>query len=130
MKKVWLFSRVEKFTCNEEIKNVMDKCRNMALEKGYTIVDETMVVGSSNLAKEAIKDIIERNNQANRAECIFSINGNSLATDLKTAQEIYEYITSNGLEFETAHNDINEENYEFISKEYEVIALLLLFRPQ
>ena len=84
----------------------MDVCRNKALEKGYTVVDETMVVGSSDLAMAAVKDIIERNNIENKAECIFSINGNALATDLKKAQEIYEYITENGMSFETSARDI------------------------
>lgn len=106
MKKVWLFSRVSTFTGNDEIKKVMDNCRNKALEKGYTVVDETMVVGSSDLAMAAVKDIIERNNIENKAECIFSINGNALATDLKKAQEIYEYITENGMSFETSAGDI------------------------
>ena len=106
MKKVWLFSRVSTFTGNDEIKKVMDNCRNKALEKGYTVVDETRVVGSSDLAMAAVKDIIERNNIENKAECIFSINGNALATDLKKAQEIYEYITENGMSFETSAGDI------------------------
>ena len=105
MKKVWLFSRVSTFTGNDEIKKVMDNCRNKALEKGYAVVDETMVVGSSYLAKAAITDIIERNSQGNGAEVIFSVNGNSLSTDLKTAQEIYEYITEKGMSFETSAGD-------------------------
>lgn len=106
MKKVWLFSRLSEFTDNESVKRTMDVCRNKALEKGYTVVDETMVVGSSDLAMAAVKDIIERNNIENKAECIFSINGNALATDLKKAQEIYEYITENGMSFETSAGDI------------------------
>lgn len=106
MKKVWLFSRLSEFTDNESVKRTMDVCRNKALEKGYTVVDETMVVGSSDLAMAAVKDIIERNNIENKAECIFSINGNALATDLKKAQEIYEYITENGMSFETSARDI------------------------
>ena len=106
MKKVWLFSRVSTFTGNDEIKKVMDNCRNKALEKGYDVVEETMVVGSSYLAMAAVKDIIERNNIENKAECIFSINGNALAIDLKKAQEIYEYITENGMSFETSAGDI------------------------
>lgn len=106
MKKVWLFSRLSEFTDNESVKRTMDVCRNKALEKGYTVVDETMVVGSSDLAMAAVKDIIERNNIENKAECIFSINGNALATDLKKAQEIYEYITENGMSFETTAGDI------------------------
>lgn len=106
MKKVWLFSRVSTFTGNEEIRKVMDDCRNKALEKGYAVVDETMVVGSSDLAMAAVKDIIERNNMENKAECIFSINGNALAIDLKKAQEIYEYISKNGMSFETSAGDI------------------------
>lgn len=105
MKKVWLFSRVSTFTGNEEIRKVMDDCRNKALEKGYAVVEETMVVGSSYLAKAAVTDIIERNNIEKKAECIFSINGNALATDLKKAQEIYEYITENGMSFETSAGD-------------------------
>lgn len=105
MKKVWLFSRLSEFTDNESVKRTMDVCRNKALEKGYTVVDETMVVGSSDLAMAAVKDIIERNNIENKAECIFSINGNALATDLKKAQEIYEYITENGMSFETSAGD-------------------------
>lgn len=105
MKKVWLFSRMNTFTGNENLKNLMDKCREEAFKKGYTVVDETIVIGSSDLAKAAVKDIIEHNSQDNGAEAIFSINGNSLSGDLKTAQEIYEYITSNGLIFETAHDD-------------------------
>ncbi len=106
MKKVWLFSRLSEFTDNESVKRTMDVCRNKALEKGYTVVDETMVVGSSDLAMAAVKDIIERNNIENKAECIFSINGNALAIDLKKAQEIYEYITENGMSFETSAGDI------------------------
>jgi len=106
VKKVWLFSRLSEFTDNESVKRTMDVCRNKALEKGYTVVDETMVVGSSDLAMAAVKDIIERNNIENKAECIFSINGNALATDLKKAQEIYEYITENGMSFETSAGDI------------------------
>ena len=106
MKKVWLFSRLSEFTDNESVKRTMDVCRNKALEKGYTVVDETMVVGSSDLAMAAVKDIIERNNIENKAECIFSINGNALATDLKKAQEIYEYITANEMSFETSAGDI------------------------
>lgn len=106
MKKVWLFSRLSEFTDNESVKRTMDICRNKALEKGYTIVDETMVVGSSDLAMAAVKDIIERNNIENKAECIFSINGNALSIDLKKAQEIYEYITENGMSFETSAGDI------------------------
>ena len=106
MKKVWLFSRLSEFTDNESVKRTMDVCRNKALENGYTVVDETMVVGSSDLAMAAVKDIIERNNIENKAECIFSINGNALATDLKKAQEIYEYITENGMSFETSAGDI------------------------
>ena len=106
MKKVWLFSRLSEFTDNESVKRTMDVCRSKALEKGYTVVEETMVVGSSNLAMAAVKDIIERNNIENKAECIFSINGNALATDLKKAQEIYEYITENGMSFETSAGDI------------------------
>lgn len=106
MKKVWLFSRLSEFTDNESVKRTMDVCRNKALEKGYTVVDETMVVGSSDLAMASVKDIIERNNIKNKAECIFSINGNALATDLKKAQEIYEYITENGMSFETSAGDI------------------------
>lgn len=106
MKKVWLFSRLSEFTDNESVKRTMDVCRNKALEKGYTVVDETMVVGSSDLAMAAVKDIIERNNIENKAECIFSINGNALAIDLKKAQEIYEYITENGMSFETSARDI------------------------
>lgn len=105
MKKVWLFSRVSTFTGNDEIRKVMDNCRNKALEKGYAVVEETMVVGSSYLAKAAVTDIIERNNIEKKAECIFSINGNALATDLKKAQEIYEYITENGMSFETSAGD-------------------------
>lgn len=105
MKKVWLFSRLSEFTDNESVKKTMDVCRNKALEKGYTVVDETMVVGSSDLAKAAVTDIIERNNIEKKAECIFSINGNALATDLKKAQEIYEYITENGMNFETSAGD-------------------------
>lgn len=105
MKKVWLFSRLSEFTDNESVKKTMDVCRNKALEKGYTVVDETMVVGSSDLAKAAVTDIIERNNIEKKAECIFSINGNALATDLKKAQEIYEYITENGMSFETSAGD-------------------------
>ena len=105
MKKVWLFSRLSEFTDNESVKRTMDVCRNKALEKGYTVVDETMVVGSSDLAKAAVTDIIERNNIENKAECIFSINGNALATDLKKAQEIYEYITEKGMSFETSAGD-------------------------
>ena len=104
MKKVWLFSRLSEFTDNESIKRTMDVCRNKALKKGYTVVDETIVIGSSDLAKAAIKDIIDHNNEYG-AECIFSINGNALSRDLKTAQEIYEYITENGMKFETAHDD-------------------------
>ena len=106
MKKVWLFSRVSTFTGNNEIKKVMDNCRNKALEKGYAVVEETMVVGSSYLAKAAVTDIIERNNIEKKAECIFSINGNALSIDLKKAQEIYEYITENGMSFETSAGDI------------------------
>lgn len=106
MKKVWLFSRVSTFTGNDKIRKVMDNCRNKALEKGYAVVEETMVVGSSYLAKAAVTDIIERNNIEKKAECIFSINGNALATDLKKAQEIYEYITENGMSFETSAGDI------------------------
>ena len=106
MKKVWLFSRLSEFTDNESVKRTMDVCRNKALEKGYTVVDETMVVGSSDLVMAAVKDIIERNNIENKAECIFSINGNALAIDLKKAQEIYEYITENGMSFETSAGDI------------------------
>ena len=106
MKKVWLFSRLSEFTDNESVKRTMDVCRNKALEKGYTVVDETMVVGSSDLVMAAVKDIIERNNIENKAECIFSINGNALSIDLKKAQEIYEYITENGMSFETSAGDI------------------------
>ena len=105
MKKVWLFSRVSTFTGNDEIRKVMDNWRNKALEKGYTVVDETMVVGSSYLAKEALKDIIEHNDRENGAECIFSINGNALSTDLEKAQEIYEYITTSGMKFESSTED-------------------------
>lgn len=105
MKKVWLFSRVSKFIGNEDLKNQMDNCRKKALEKGYRVVGETIIVGSSDLAKAAIKDIIEHNDSKNGAESIFSVNGNSLSHDLKTAQEIYEYITSSGFMFETAHDD-------------------------
>ena len=68
MKKVWLFSRVSTFTGNDEIRKVMDNCRNKALEKGYAVVEETMVVGSSYLAKAAVTDIIERNNIEKKAE--------------------------------------------------------------
>ncbi len=104
MKKVWLFSRLSEFTDNESVKRTMDVCRNKALEKGYTVVKETMVIGSSELAKAAVTDIIEHNNEYG-AECIFSINGNSLSRDLKKAQEIFEYITENGMSFETSAGD-------------------------
>ena len=106
MKKVWLFSRISTFTGNESIKKIMDNCRNKALEKGYAIVDETIIVGSSDLAMAAVKDIIEHNDKDNGAKCIFSINGNALARDLKTAQDIYNYIIENGMEYETSAGDV------------------------
>ena len=106
MKKVWLFSRISTFTGNETIKKIMDNCRNKALEKGYDIVDETIIVGSSDLAMAAVKDIIEHNDKDNGAKCIFSINGNALSSDLKTAQDIYNYITENGMEYETSAGDV------------------------
>ena len=104
-KRVWLFSRLSTFTGSDGLKRVMDNCRNKALEKGYTIVDETVVIGSSDLAKAAVTDIINHNDIENGAECIFAVNGNSLSMDLKTAQEIYEYITTNGMKFETSADD-------------------------
>lgn len=106
MKKVWLFSRMSTFTGNENLKNLMDNCRKKALEKGYRVVGETIIVGSSDLAKAAIKDIIEHNDSKNGAESIFSVNGNSLSHDLKTAQEIFDFISQSGMEFVTSSDDV------------------------
>lgn len=104
-KRVWLFSRLSTFTGSDGLKRVMDNCRNKALEKGYTVVDETVVIGSSDLAMAAVTDIINHNDIENGAECIFSVNGNSLSRDLITAMNIYKYITAHGMKFETSADD-------------------------
>ena len=105
-KNVWLFTRLSTFSGNDSLKKIMDNCRNKALAKGYTVVNETLVIGSSKVAKAAIEDIIEQNNINKIADCIFSINGNCLSRDLKTAQEMYEYIVTNGMNFESSTDDV------------------------
>lgn len=97
-KKVWLFTRLSTFTSDEQIMMKMKLCREQAKEKGYEIVDETLVIGSSELAKAAIQDIITHNDVENGAQAIFSSSGTSLSRDLKEGQETYEMITSSGLE--------------------------------
>lgn len=104
-KKVWLFTRLSTFTSDEQIMMKMKLCREQAKEKGYEIVDETLVIGSSELAKAAIQDIITHNDVENGAQAIFSSSGTSLSRDLKEGQETYEMITSSGLEFETPDNN-------------------------
>lgn len=104
-KRVWLFTRLSTFTDDMQLMMKMKQCREQALQKGYTVVDETVVIGSSELAKAAIQDIIAHNDAENGAQTIFSLSGTSLSRDLKEGQEIYETITSSGLEFETPDNN-------------------------
>ena len=104
-KRAWLFTRLSTFTSNEHLANTMKQCREQAVAKGYTVVDETVIIGSSELSKAAIKDIIAHNDTENGAQTIFSLSGTSLSRDLKEGQEIYEMITSSGLKFDTPDNN-------------------------
>ena len=65
-KRAWLFTRLSTFTSNELLANTMKQCREQAEAKGYTVVDETVIIGSSELSKAAIKDIIAHNDTENR----------------------------------------------------------------
>lgn len=104
-KRVWLFTRLSTFTSDVQLTMKMNLCREQAKEKGYTAVDEIVVIGSSELAKAAIQDIINHNDIENGAQTIFSLSGTSLSRDLKEGQEIYEMITSSGLNFDTPDNN-------------------------
>ena len=73
-----------------------------AVELGYKVVDTTIVTGSDALSRAAIDYIVENNDPKIGAEVIFTLNGNDLSRDLKTAQEIVEVITQGGMVYRSA----------------------------
>lgn len=100
-KKAWLFLRMP----HAEPETLMikwERLRDKAMERGYKVVDTTIVTGSDELSKAAISYIVENNDPENGAKVIFTLTGHDLSRDLKTAQEIVEVITQGGMVYRSA----------------------------
>lgn len=100
-KKAWLFLRMpyaQPDTLLLKWKQLQDKAK----ERGYQVVDTTVVTGDDTLSKAAISYIVEHNDPKNGAEVIFTLTGHDLSHDLAIAQDIVGMITEGGMVYRSA----------------------------
>ncbi len=97
-KKAWLFLRMP-YAQPDTLLLKWKQLQGKAKERGYQVVDTTVVTGDDTLSKAAISYIVEHNDPKNGAEVIFTLTGHDLSRDLAIAQDIVGMITKGGMAY-------------------------------
>lgn len=105
-KKAWLFMRTSKNTPYEEQVARLSIIRQNAINEGYDIVGETVVVGNSKQAKIELKHLLEHYLADKKAETVYMRGLRDMSFKFGEITEMYDMIKSAGLEVKTADGSI------------------------
>lgn len=105
-KKAWVFMRTSKNTPHEEQVARLNIIRQNAIDEGYEIVGETVVVGNSKQAKTELKHLLEHYLANKKAEIVYMRGLRDMSFKFEEITEMYDMIKSAGLEVKTADGSI------------------------
>lgn len=104
--KAWLFMRSSVGIPNVERQSTLNSLKNAAHERGYEIVGETVVVGTSDKSKQTIESLLNGEMKESGAELLFMRGTRDISFKFGEVSEVYDMITSAGYTVDTVDSSI------------------------
>ena len=105
-KKAWLFMRSSVGIPKVERQSTLNSLKNAAHERGYEIVGETVVVGTSDKSKQAIESLVNGEMKDAGADLLFMRGTRDISFKFGEVSEVYDMITSAGYVVDTVDGSI------------------------
>ena len=105
-KKAWLFLRSSVGIPNVERQSTLNSLKNAAHERGYEIIGETVVVGTSDKSKQAIESLVNGEMKDAGADLLFMRGTRDISFKFGEVSEVYDMITSAGYVVDTVDGSI------------------------
>ena len=105
-KKAWLFLRSSVGIPNVERQSTLNSLKNAAHERGYEIVGETVVVGTSDKSKQTIESLLNGKMKESGAELLFMRGTRDISFKFGEVSEVYDMIMSAGYTMDTVDGSI------------------------
>ena len=105
-KKAWLFLRSSVGIPNVERQSTLNSLKNAAHERGYEIVGETVVVGTSDKSKQTIESLLNGKMKESGAELLFMRGTRDISFKFREVSEVYDMIMSAGYTMDTVDGSI------------------------
>ena len=105
-KKAWLFLRSSVGSPNVERQSTLNSLKNAAHERGYEIVGETVVVGTSDKSKQTIESLLNGKMKESGAELLFMRGTRDISFKFGEVSEVYDMIMSAGYTMDTVDGSI------------------------
>ena len=105
-KKAGLFLRSSVGIPNVERQSTLNSLKNAAHERGYEIVGETVVVGTSDKSKQTIESLLNGKMKESGAELLFMRGTRDISFKFGEVSEVYDMIMSAGYTMDTVDGSI------------------------
>ena len=105
-KKAWLFLRSSVGIPNVERQSTLNSLKNAAHERGYEIIGETVVVGTSDKSKQTIESLLNGKMKESGAELLFMRGTRDISFKFGEVSEVYDMIMSAGYTMDTVDGSI------------------------
>ena len=105
-KKAWLFLRSSVGIPNVELQSTLNSLKNAAHERGYEIIGETVVVGTSDKSKQTIESLLNGKMKESGAELLFMRGTRDISFKFGEVSEVYDMIMSAGYTMDTVDGSI------------------------
>ena len=105
-KKAWLFLRSSVGIPNVERQSTLNNLKNAAHERGYEIIGETVVVGTSDKSKQTIESLLNGKMKESGAELLFMRGTRDISFKFGEVSEVYDMIMSAGYTMDTVDGSI------------------------